>query len=235
MDIQKAHGLIRHIDEKLTRTTARQLRWLLTCCRLKSCLHRAKAKAKQKNVDKESTAPKAGIPGGRVYLDLLKVDKSKMDGSEFELTNKRLKTIVNNPLEKWCDFTRTKKGWVECTFKFLHKMRQGGIPISYGSVWLEKVKSSKTMLGVLIGNPCNPLTLSSLQCETPQHNNVAELSFLHISRRAQAMMRAAHVPNDFLDLAVKAIKCAVQLDKVVQPKNRSTEFGITHFLCLYFY
>ena len=44
---------------------------------------------------KESTAPKADVPGGRVYLDLPKVTVSKTDDSEFELTNKWCTTVVD--------------------------------------------------------------------------------------------------------------------------------------------
>ena len=92
---------------------------------LEPCLHCAKAKAKQKNVCKESTAPKAEVPGGRVYFDLSKATISKRDGSEFELTNKWWKIIVDEATgKKWCYFTPTKKGIVKQTCEFLHKMKQ---------------------------------------------------------------------------------------------------------------
>ena len=72
MNIQKAHGLLGHGDEESTRKTAQKLGWILTRGTLKLCLYCAKAKAKQKNVCKESPALKAEVPGGRVYLDLLR-------------------------------------------------------------------------------------------------------------------------------------------------------------------
>jgi hypothetical protein len=34
------------------------------------------------------------------------------------------------PGKKWSDFTPAKKGMVECTCEFMHKMKQIGIPIS---------------------------------------------------------------------------------------------------------
>ena len=49
--------------------------------------------------------------------------------------------------------------------------------------------------------------------DTPQHNNLAELSFPYIAGKARAMMGAAHVPDDVRGkLAIEAIKCATQLD-----------------------
>ena len=95
MNIQKAHRRLGHRDEKSMRTNARELDQILTHSMLKSCLHCANAKAKQENMCKESISSKAEVPGGRVYLNLSKVSVSKIDGSEFELTNKWQKTIVD--------------------------------------------------------------------------------------------------------------------------------------------
>ena len=84
----------------------------------------------KKNVCKESTAPNGVFPGGRVYLDLSKVTISKRDDSEFELTNKWWKIIVNEASgKKWWDFTLNKKGMVKYTCEFLHKMKQWNLPI----------------------------------------------------------------------------------------------------------
>ena len=130
MNIQKAHRLLGHGDEESMRKTAQELGWILTHGTLKPCLYCAKAKAKQKNVCKESTAPKAKVPGGRVYLDLSKVTVSKSDDSEFELTNKWWKIVMDKTTgKKWSDFTPTKKGMVERPCEFMHKMKQKGIPI----------------------------------------------------------------------------------------------------------
>ena len=74
MNIQKTHELIGHGDEESTRKTALELGWVVSCGRLKPCLHCAKARVKDKNECKESTASKADAPGGRVYLDLSKVN-----------------------------------------------------------------------------------------------------------------------------------------------------------------
>ncbi len=110
MNIQEAHELLGHDDEESTRKTALELSWILSQGMLKPCLHCAKAKAKQKNVCKESTAPKTDVPGGRANLDLSKVTVTKTDDSEFKLTNKWWKIVINECTgKKWIDFT-PKKG-----------------------------------------------------------------------------------------------------------------------------
>ena len=131
LNIQKAHDLSGHSDEESTRKTDLELGWILTKRMLKSCLHCAKAKARQKNVCKESTVPKADVPGGRVYLDLSMVTISKLDDTEFKLMKKLWKIIMDEATgKKWSNFTPTKKGIVQCTCEFMQKMKQKGIPVS---------------------------------------------------------------------------------------------------------
>jgi hypothetical protein len=100
LNIHQAHRLLGHKDEESMRTTGRELGWILTQGTLKPCLHCAKAKAKYQNVYKESTTPKATVPGGRVYLDPSKVTVSKMDGSEFKLMKNWWTTIIDEMTRK---------------------------------------------------------------------------------------------------------------------------------------
>ena len=164
---------------------------------------------------KESTAPKADVPGGRVYLDLSKVTVSKSDDTEFELTNKWWKVVVDEATgKKWSDFTPTKKGMVERTCEFMHKMKQRGIPIS--KIRLDPAGENKELenrVGSVAWKPLQPVDFEFTSRDTPQHNNLAELSFPYIAGKARAMMGAAHVPDDVRGkLAIEAIKCATQLD-----------------------
>ena len=159
MNIQKAHELLGHGDEESTRKTAQELGWILTRGTLKPCLYCAKAKAKQKNVCKESTAPKAEVPGGRVYLDLSKVTISKSDDTEFELTKKLWKIVMDEATgKKWSDFTPTKKGIVQCTYEFMQKMKQKGIPVS--KIRLEPAGENKKLenrVGCVAWAPLQPV------------------------------------------------------------------------------
>ena len=52
--------------------------------------------------------------------------------------------------------------------------------------------------------------------DTPQHNNLAELSFPYVAGIARAMMSAANIPTGTRGkVAIEAIKCATQLDGLV--------------------
>ena len=88
MSIWKAHGLLGHGNEELTRLTAKELGWVITHGGLKPCLHCTKAKAKQKNVSKLSTADKATKAGEWIYLDLSKVTVPMSDNQEIKLEYK---------------------------------------------------------------------------------------------------------------------------------------------------
>ena len=95
MNTDKAHGMLGHGSKESTRQTAKQLERALTRGKMKPCLYCARSKAKQKNVCKDSKPPKTAQPGERVYLDLLKVDVSREDGSNFEMNQKNWKSIVD--------------------------------------------------------------------------------------------------------------------------------------------
>jgi len=148
-------------------------------------------------------------------LDLSKFTISKSDDTEFELTNKWWKIIVDEATgKKWSDFSPTKKGMVECTCEFMHKMKQNGIPIS--KVRLDPAGENTELenrAGCVSWAPLQPVDFEFTSRDTPQHNNLAELAFPYLAGKARAMMGAANVPDDVRGkLTIKAIKCATQLD-----------------------
>ena len=52
--------------------------------------------------------------------------------------------------------------------------------------------------------------------DTLQHNNLAELSFPYTAGIARSMMSAVNIPTGTRGkVAIKAIKCATQLDRLV--------------------
>ena len=60
-----------------------------------------------------------------------------------------------------------------------------------------------------------PIEFEFTSQDTPQHNDLAELAFLYLSGKAQAMMGAAHVPVELQgQVVVEALKCATQLDRL---------------------
>ncbi len=81
---------------------------------IKTCKHCAQSKAKQKNVRKESVAPKADIPGHRLYLDLSKVTVKSGTSENMTISCDNWKVLVCEATgKKWSNFTVTKgeKWW----------------------------------------------------------------------------------------------------------------------------
>ena len=73
ISINMAHDILGHADERRTRATAQHLGWKLSDEDMKTCGGCTAAKAKQKNVPKESTHIPASQNGERVFLDLSSV------------------------------------------------------------------------------------------------------------------------------------------------------------------
>ncbi len=103
---------------------------------------------------------------------------------------------------------------MECTCEFMHKMKQKGIPISV--IRLDpagEYNELENQVSSVEWKPLQPVDFEFTSRDTPQHNNLAELSFPYIAGKARAMMGAANVPDDTRGkLAIEAIKCATQLD-----------------------
>ena len=64
-----------------------------------------------------------------------------------------------------------------------------------------------------------PLDFEFTSRNTPQHNSLVKSSFAYIAGKGRAMMGAAHIPTKVWGkVAIKAIKCATQLDGLVVVK-----------------
>jgi hypothetical protein len=77
MPIMKAHDLIGHGDQEKTKATAVALGWTICHGGWCRCVHCAKAKAKRKNIPKDTDHEKAEKPGGRIFTDITSVRKRK--------------------------------------------------------------------------------------------------------------------------------------------------------------
>jgi hypothetical protein len=132
MNIHKAHGLLGHVNEDETRRIAGHMSWVLSRGSLKKCMHCAKSKAKQKNVCQFSTTEKATVPGERVYLDLSKVTVAREDGTEFNLSKKYWKIVVDQATgKKWHDFSDTKDKMVEPTCELFNQLKARGVAVKF--------------------------------------------------------------------------------------------------------
>jgi hypothetical protein len=99
MPIMKARDLLGHGDQEKTKATAIALGW--TICRggWCRCVHCAKAKAKHKNIPKNTDHDKAAKPGGRIFTDITSVRKPK----------KEPKTLFESCLNRTCAFWLMKR------------------------------------------------------------------------------------------------------------------------------
>ena len=103
---------------------------------------------------------------------------------------------------------------VEHTCEFLHLMKAKGLPVAKlrldpggENLALEKRAKSADW------KPLQLLEFEFTSQDTPQHNNLAELAFPYLAGQAQAMMGAAHIPNEAHGkVAIKALKYTTQLD-----------------------
>ena len=69
ISIAKAHSLLGHGNEKEDRKTAKALGWTMSRGTLPPCQACAEAKAKQKNISKDSPHEPSTENNGRVFLD----------------------------------------------------------------------------------------------------------------------------------------------------------------------
>ena len=87
--------------------------------------------------------------------------------------------------KKWSNFTPTKKGMVELTCEFMHKMKH---PISV--IWLDPAGENKELenhTGCVPWATLQSVDFEFTSFETPQHNNLAELSFPYTAGKARAI------------------------------------------------
>ena len=132
LNINMAHCLLGHCSEDSVRKTASELGWVFTHGTLKPCECCALSKTKQKNVCKESVAPKAEIPGHRLYLDLSKVTVKfgTLENIKINLDNWKVQ-VCEATGKKWSNFTVTKSDMVEQSCEHFHKLKTRGIPMRY--------------------------------------------------------------------------------------------------------
>ena len=91
-----------------------------------------KSKAKQKNVQKESAAKTATVPGHILYLDLSKVTVKSDTPENARINQDNQKVLVcESTGKKWSNFTQIKSDMVERTCEHLHKLKSRNIPVHY--------------------------------------------------------------------------------------------------------
>jgi len=84
MSIDRAHAILGHLSKGKTRERAAALGILITRGELKTCELCAISKARQKNVNEESTGVKAVKYNGRVYHDIALLWKARKTSLSVE-------------------------------------------------------------------------------------------------------------------------------------------------------
>jgi len=211
--IAKVHQILGHGGEDDARKTAKALGWRITRGSLAPCEACTIAKAKQKNVCKESSGEKASKVGERMYLDQSVIRAP--DGVEINVTDKNWRIIVDELSEyKESHFYESKNGMIEPTCAIFNKWTQGGKEIKFlrqdnageNKKLIERANSADWKLN---------LTPEYTGRGTPQRNHLAELGFSTIAKKGRAMMVAANLPVDIkYRLCKQAFRTATMLDNL---------------------
>ena len=128
MIIEKAHRLLNHMSEDETRKAAKLRGWKLTPGPLVACVPCTKAKAKQKNVCKESDTEKATESNGRIYLDISTIRAPKK--SNFKVAKGNWLIMVDERSGmKISRFFATKDEMVEPVCEQFQLWKGAGIPV----------------------------------------------------------------------------------------------------------
>jgi hypothetical protein len=128
MHIMKAHDLLGHRDQEKMKATAVALGW--TICRggWCRCVHCAKAKAKRKNIPKDTDHEKAEKPGGRIFTDITSVRKPKKEPKTLFMSKPHMRILVDETTgTRFVRWFETKNGMVDPTCATLHQWSTKGM------------------------------------------------------------------------------------------------------------
>ena len=195
MNYSKAHALLGHNNEEMTRKIANYLDWELTKAATNPCEPCTIAKYKQKNACKESKGQKATDPNGWVYLDIsmIKVPAFR----NFPAVKRPHWRIVVDEMsqKKHSHFFETKDGMVVPTCTLFTKQKADGRGVKF--LQMDNAGENKKLQSTAekpewgLGITCN-----FTAAVTPLHNHLAEMAFTTIAARGRAMMCQANLPLD---------------------------------------
>jgi hypothetical protein len=131
LSVMAAHERLGHINEPETRKITKALGWELKQGDMGVCESCTVAKAKQKNVIKDSEHLPATKPNERIFLDIATIKKPS-NKDYLIATNNVWRIMVDEATQlKFSDFFPSKNAMVEPTCAKLNKWRQAGMSVSY--------------------------------------------------------------------------------------------------------
>ena len=230
LNIKKAHELLGHMNEEMTRKAAKHLGWEITKGTMKTCESCAIGKAKQKNVPKKSDHVGSKANGERVFLDIATI-KGEKDGPPPNARRNWRIMVDERTQMKFSMFCTTKDGMVIPTLNQLARWNQNGMTVKYirldnagENIKLQKVSDSADYK--------MNLQFEFTARNTPQQNHLAELGFTVLINRGRAMMHRANIPKEIrYKVFPKVFETATLLDSLVmstldgETKTRAEHFG----------
>jgi hypothetical protein len=185
MSIERAHAILGHSSEAKTRQTAAALGILVTRGALKTCESCAIAKAKQKNVNEESTGEKTVKYNGRIYHDIATVKESEEDKSlgQKMVWHITAEETVNFKRSK---FFRAKSDMPKDMCVFVQQEMLRGHPISI--IRQDNAGENKKFVTLAHLQEWKlATTFENTARKTPQQNSLAENAFTVIASKTRAV------------------------------------------------
>jgi hypothetical protein len=128
LSIMKAHNLLRHCSEDMTRMAAKKMGWILSGT-WKPCEACAAGKAKQKNVPIESKHKPATKGENRIFIDIA-MDKRTKESPNMTKPNWCIMVDERTGM-KFSDFYETKNGMIELTCAQWNKWKSAGLAVKF--------------------------------------------------------------------------------------------------------
>jgi hypothetical protein len=191
MGIMEARNKLGRSNEDSTCRMAAELGIQITQGKMKPCDVCAAAKAKQKNVPKDSDHEPATGSDRRIFLDIATIKKTKK-GPLVTKPNWQLMVDEQTRL-KFSNLFQTKNGMVEPTCAQFHRWKQNGKAFSH--VRMDGAGENKTLKMRSDSSDWKlNLKYEITARDTPQMNHLVELGFATLANRGRAMMTQANVP-----------------------------------------
>ncbi len=195
INIKHAHEYLGHLSEDTTRLTAKYLGMNLLHGLLPVCKSCAIAKAKQRNVPKETSGgSKAKEFNGRVFHDLSKI-RAPDELGEIKIAKSNWHILIDKATGfKRSRFFITKGGIIQDMCEYMYGEKERGYTIKI--LRQDNAKENVGMIKMAKGKDWKLTFLVELTARnTPQQNSKAEMAFTVIAAQARSMLIAAQFLN----------------------------------------
>ena len=211
MNIREAHCKFGHAGEDATRKAAEACGYRIVRGSMAPCEACAKAKAKQKNLTKDSDHEPSTESNGRIYMDQMTLRAPKEATTVVTKPN-WLMMVDEKTKMKFSTFHQTKSGFHDSTCAKMNLWKQNNMAVK--TIRCDNAKENKDFESKVNGKHWKlNVNFEYTGRATPQRNSLAETSIATIHAKARAAMIAAKVPMEIRCIVGKeCINCITQLD-----------------------